>query len=195
VKESANFDDFDTEDITFTYCTEFIIQRENDLDPEKLRDFLSSLGDSLVLVDDEEIIKVHVHTNDPGKALTKGVEYGAFETVKVENMRIQHENAAWMPEDEEAPAAPARVEPEEEFGFVAVAAGFAGCEMAGSAVCAGCRAVANATWYLRIAPENPGAAACGSAGIPQSVYLPKQIPHVLQQMDPVVVSSDGYTVH
>ena len=53
VKESADFSDFDTEDITFTYCTEFIIQRENDLDPEKLRDFLSSLGDSLVLVDDE----------------------------------------------------------------------------------------------------------------------------------------------
>ena len=57
VKEAADFSDFDTDDITFTYCTEFIIQRENDLDPEKLRDFLSSLGDSLVLVDDEEIIK------------------------------------------------------------------------------------------------------------------------------------------
>ncbi|MBQ1194033.1 MAG: hypothetical protein IIX45_07980, partial [Lachnospiraceae bacterium] len=66
----------DTEDITFTYCTEFIIQRENDLDPEKLRDFLSSLGDSLVLVDDEEIIKVHVHTNDPGKALHEAMDYG-----------------------------------------------------------------------------------------------------------------------
>ncbi len=68
-RESADFSDFDTEDITFTYCTEFIIQRENDKDPEALRCFLDSLGDSLVLVDDEEIIKVHVHTNDPGKAL------------------------------------------------------------------------------------------------------------------------------
>ncbi len=68
-KESANFDQFDTEDITFTYCTEFIISRENDLDPEALRNFLDGIGDSLVLVDDDEIIKVHVHTNDPGKAL------------------------------------------------------------------------------------------------------------------------------
>ena len=89
-KESANFDDFDTDEITFTYCTEFIIQRENDLDPEKLRDFLSSLGDSLVLVDDEEIIKVHVHTNDPGKALHEAMDYGSFVTVKIENTRLQH---------------------------------------------------------------------------------------------------------
>ena len=90
VKEAADFSDFDTDDITFTYCTEFIISRENDLDPEKLRDFLSSLGDSLVLVDDEEIIKVHVHTNDPGKALHEAMDYGSFVTVKIENMRLQH---------------------------------------------------------------------------------------------------------
>ena len=89
-KESADFSDFDTEDITFTYCTEFIINRENQKDPEKLREFLSSLGDSLVLVDDEEIIKVHVHTNDPGKALHEAIEYGSFQTVKIENMRLQH---------------------------------------------------------------------------------------------------------
>ena len=80
-KEAANFEDFDTDEITFTYCTEFIIQRENNLDPEKLRDFLSSLGDSLVLVDDEEIIQVHVHTNDPGKALSEAIHYGSFQTV------------------------------------------------------------------------------------------------------------------
>lgn len=115
---------FETE-ITFTYCTEFIVARDPACkkDPLKLRAFLETIGDCVVVVDDEEIIKVHVHTNDPGKALSKGVEYGAFETVKVENMRIQHENAGWIPEEAQAPAVPARVEPEEEFGFVAVAAG------------------------------------------------------------------------
>ena len=119
VKESANFDDFDAEDITFTYCTEFIIQRENDLDPEKLREFLSSLGDSLVLVDDEEIIKVHVHTNDPGKALHEAMDYGSFVTVKIENMRLQHTEKV-MSEQELAPKI---AEPEKAFGVVSVCAG------------------------------------------------------------------------
>jgi len=119
VKESANFDDFDTDDITFTYCTEFIIQRENDNDPEKLRDFLSSLGDSLVLVDDEEIIKVHVHTNDPGKALHEAIDYGSFVTVKIENMRLQHTEKV-MSEQEMAPKI---AEPEKALGVVSVCAG------------------------------------------------------------------------
>ena len=119
VKESANFDDFDTEEITFTYCTEFIIQRENDLDPEKLREFLSSLGDSLVLVDDEEIIKVHVHTNDPGKALHEAIDYGSFVTVKIENMRLQHTEKV-MSEKELAPQI---AEPEKPLGVVSVCAG------------------------------------------------------------------------
>ena len=119
VKESANFDDFNTEDITFTYCTEFIIQRENDLDPEKLREFLSSLGDSLVLVDDDEIIKVHVHTNDPGKALHEAMDYGSFVTVKIENMRLQHTEKV-MSEQELAPKI---AEPEKPFGVVSVCAG------------------------------------------------------------------------
>ena len=90
VKESADFADFDTEDITFAYCTEFIISRENKNDPENLRAFLATLGDSLVLVDDDEIIKVHVHTNDPGSALHEAINYGSFLTVKIENMRQQH---------------------------------------------------------------------------------------------------------
>ena len=68
VQEQADFSDFNTEDITFSYCTEFIISRENNKDPEALRAFLNELGVSLVLVDDDEIIKVHVHTNDPGAA-------------------------------------------------------------------------------------------------------------------------------
>ena len=119
VKESADFGDFDTDDITFTYCTEFIIQRENDNDPDKLREFLSSLGDSLVLVDDEEIIKVHVHTNDPGKALHEAIDYGSFVTVKIENMRLQHTEKV-MTENEKAPKI---AEPEKPFGVVSVCAG------------------------------------------------------------------------
>ena len=118
-KEAADFSDFDTDDITFTYCTEFIISRENDNDPEKLRAFLSSLGDSLVLVDDEEIIKVHVHTNDPGKALHEAIDYGSFVTVKIENMRLQHTEKV-MSEQELAPKI---AEPEKTFGVVSVCVG------------------------------------------------------------------------
>ena len=118
-KDAADFSDFDTDDITFTYCTEFIIQRENDLDPEKLRDFLSSLGDSLVLVDDDEIIKVHVHTNDPGKALHEAMDYGSFVTVKIENMRLQHTEKVMS----EAEKAPKIAEPEKPIGVVSVCAG------------------------------------------------------------------------
>ena len=119
VKESANFDDFNTEDITFAYCTEFIIDRENDKDPEQLRAFLSQLGDSLVLVDDDDIIKVHVHTNDPGKALSEGLTYGSFVTVKVENMRLQHTEKV-MSEQELDPQI---AEPEKALGVVSVCAG------------------------------------------------------------------------
>ena len=119
ISEQASFDDFDTEDITFTYCTEFIISRENDKDPELLRNFLDSLGDSLVLVDDDEIIKVHVHTNDPGKALHEAVEYGSFVTVKIENMRLQHTEKVLS----EAEKSPKIVAPEKPFGVVSVCAG------------------------------------------------------------------------
>ena len=118
-KESADFDNFDTEDITFQYCTEFIINRENDKDPEAFRAFLSELGDSLVLVDDEEIIKVHVHTNDPGKALSEAINYGSFVTVKIENMRLQHTEKV-MSEKEKAPQI---AEPEKALGVVSVCAG------------------------------------------------------------------------
>ncbi len=119
VKEQADFSDFDTGDITFGYCTEFIISRENDSDPEALRSFLSTLGDSLVLVDDEEIIKVHVHTNDPGIALQEGLKYGSFVTVKIENMRLQHTEKI-MSEQEMAPQI---AEPVKPLGVVSVCAG------------------------------------------------------------------------
>ncbi len=119
VKEQADFADFNAEDITFTYCTEFIISRENKKDPEKLREFLSSLGDSLVLVDDDEIIKVHVHTNDPGKALHEAIDYGSFVTVKIENMRLQHSEKVLDSQEEQ----PKIAEPEKALGVVSVCAG------------------------------------------------------------------------
>jgi len=119
VSEGGVFSSFEDEDINFTYCTEFIISRENDLDPEKLRDFLSSLGDSLVLVDDDEIIKVHVHTNDPGKALHEAMDYGSFVTVKIENMRLQHTEKVMSEQELE----PKIAEPEKPFGVVSVCVG------------------------------------------------------------------------
>ncbi len=118
-KEQADFSDFDTDDITFTYCTEFIISRENQDDPDKLREFLSSIGDSLVVVDDEEIIKVHVHTNDPGKALHEAMDYGSFVTVKIENMRLQHTEKVLSEQE----LAPKIAEPEKPIGVVTVCAG------------------------------------------------------------------------
>ncbi|MBR7092008.1 MAG: DAK2 domain-containing protein [Clostridia bacterium] len=115
-------------DIRFTYCTEFIVGRDKNCtaDPLRLRAYLESIGDCVVVVDDEEIIKVHVHTNDPGKALSKAIEYGQFETVKVENMRIQHQNAGWVDQaigPESGAQVPQYTAPEEPYGFVAVAAG------------------------------------------------------------------------
>lgn len=124
VKAASAAGSFET-DILFTYCTEFIVAREkgNHREPLRLRAYLESIGDCVVVVDDDDIIKVHVHTNDPGKALTEGALYGQFETVKVENMRIQHANAGWVEESAGASVPPSRVEPENEYGFVAVAAG------------------------------------------------------------------------
>ena len=122
---AAEFDD----DITFTYCTEFIVGRNPDVktEPNELRLFLETIGDCVVVVDDDEIIKVHVHTEQPGDALKKGLEFGSLLTVKVENMKEQHkaakeENDKKKAQAEEKPAfEPA--EPTEEYGFVAVAAG------------------------------------------------------------------------
>ena len=125
VKESSVVGSYDAE-ITFTYCTEFIVVRDkdNDRDPLLLRAYLESIGDCVVVVDDEDIVKVHVHTNNPGNALQEGLKYGQFETVKVENMRFQHENASWVGETEgEQVPQFERAEPENPYGFVAVAAG------------------------------------------------------------------------
>lgn len=85
---------FETE-ITFTYCTEFIVNRSSDCPkkPEELRAYLESIGDCVVVVDDEEIIKVHVHTDHPGNAIENGLTFGQLVHLKIENMRDQHERA------------------------------------------------------------------------------------------------------
>lgn len=79
------------EDIEFGYCTEFILETDK-ISPEEIRDLLLPLGDSLAVVGDEGIIKIHVHTNEPGTALQIALKYGQLITVKIENMRLQHEN-------------------------------------------------------------------------------------------------------
>ncbi|MBQ6376349.1 MAG: DAK2 domain-containing protein [Lachnospiraceae bacterium] len=83
-----------TDDIKFGYCTEFIIHLEKpytEEDEEKMKEFFTSIGDSLVLVSDDEIVKIHVHTNHPGLAFEKGLEYGSLSRMKIDNMRIEHE--------------------------------------------------------------------------------------------------------
>ncbi len=117
-QSSADFGEFDTDDIKFSYCTEFIVSRENSKDPEGLRAFLSELGDSLVVVFDDEIIKVHVHTNAPGTAMQEALTYGSFMTVKVENMKLQHTAKLSRPATEKKPEIPPK-----DFGVVAVSAG------------------------------------------------------------------------
>ncbi len=129
-------EDISTADIKFTYCTEFICNlREpiSDAEKEKFRDYLLSIGDSLVFVSDDEIIKIHVHTNHPGQAFEAALERGFLTNMKIDNMKEEHservllemekvKNASFdMKKEEEKPA-----EPEGErkdFGFIAVASG------------------------------------------------------------------------
>lgn len=124
--------EFDSE-ITFTYCTEFIIGKSNDVDKTsaELRVYLEGIGDCVVVVEDDEIIKVHVHTENPGLALEAALKYGQLLTVKIENMREQHRIAAERHEKELKllEEAPEPVDPEREIGFVSVAAGDGLCEL------------------------------------------------------------------
>ena len=112
------------EEITFTYCTEFIVQKaEGCKDPLALRAYLETIGDCVVVVDDEEIIKVHVHSDHPGKALEEGLKFGMLVNLKIENMREQHngkkrEAIRQGKAQEFIPAKPSK-----QYGFVAVAAG------------------------------------------------------------------------
>ena len=118
-KEQANFSVFETEDIKFAYCTEFIVSRDNELDPDDLRSYLNGMGDSLVLVDDDEIIKVHVHTNHPGEVIEKALTYGGLITVKIENMRLQHTEKVLTETERMNQIA----KPEKKYGLVTVCAG------------------------------------------------------------------------
>ncbi len=115
----AEFD----EEINFTYCTEFLLDRKAKSDEDKLREYLMTIGDCVVVVGDDEIIKVHVHTDNPGDALQAGLKQGALIKVKVENMRKQHEEAKEQAAAAKEAAEEYPVKPEKEIGFVAVAAG------------------------------------------------------------------------
>ncbi len=120
-KAAADFSAISDEDITFTYCTEFIAQRKDKArNAGRLRAILSGIGDSLVVVDDDDIVKVHIHTDQPNKALEEGLKFGPLLTVKIENMREQH--TAKVIESTEPRERVIR-DPEKKYGFVAVAAG------------------------------------------------------------------------
>ena len=111
------------EEIKFAYCTEFIVKKSaGGKDATALRAFLETIGDCVVVVDDEDIIKVHVHSNHPGKAIEAGIKFGELTKIKIENMREQHNN---LIEADKAAQANRKqpVAPEKEIGFVAVAAG------------------------------------------------------------------------
>lgn len=138
-KEKADFAYMAAEEITFAFDTVFIVRKASpDISLEPLRTYLNSIGDSLVIGEDDESFKVHVHTNIPGSALTESQKYGTLELAKIENMRTQAEALAQGKEAQStddleaveaeleagegcAPAAPA--EPEKPYGFLAVCAG------------------------------------------------------------------------
>lgn len=112
-------------DIEFGYCSEFLIEKDpsaKEKDPLKLRAFLESIGDCVVVVDDSDIIKVHVHSNQPGNVIQAGLKYGALINIKIDNMRYQHRNADEGVEEGKAPVMP-KAEPVNQYGFVAVCAG------------------------------------------------------------------------
>ena len=107
-----------TEDIKFQYCTEFILE-SNKVDDLTIRERFMKYGDSLAVVGDEGVIKVHVHTNDPGLAIQEALSYGQLLTIKIENMKLQHENKVL---NETAQTKEVPVE-EKEYGFIATSMG------------------------------------------------------------------------
>ena len=124
-KAAGAFAAISDEEITFTSCTEFIAERrDKSRNVGRLRAILDDIGDSLVVVEDDDIVKVHVHTDEPNKALEEGLKFGPLLTVKIENMREQH-TAKVIEETAPAPSAEERIvaAPEKKFGFVSVAAG------------------------------------------------------------------------
>ncbi len=119
----ASSADIDTADIKFGYCTEFIIMLEKEYTMDTERDFkayLESIGDSLVVVSDDEIVKVHVHTNDPGLAIQRALTYGSLTSMKIDNMREEHNEKLIKEAEKEAAKA---AEPKKKTGFIAVSVG------------------------------------------------------------------------
>ena len=122
----------DEADIKFGYCTEFIINLDKPMSEKEessFKDFLESIGDSIVLVADDEIVKVHVHTNQPGEAFTRALTYGSLSRMKVDNMREEHherliKNAEKMAAQQKAEEEQAKAdEPKKKYGFIAVSVG------------------------------------------------------------------------
>ena len=114
--------------IKFGYCTEFIIMLEKEFtekDEEEFKDYLMSIGDSLVVVADDDIVKVHVHTNDPGEAIQKALTYGQLSNMKIDNMRLEHHEKVIKEAEKMAAqqAAQRAAKPEKEVGFITVSAG------------------------------------------------------------------------
>ena len=114
--------------IKFGYCTEFIIMLERkftEKDEEKFKEYLMSIGDSLVVVADEDIVKVHVHTNAPGEAIQKALTYGQLSNMKIDNMRLEHHEKVIKEAEKMAAqqAAEKKAEPAKEVGFISVSAG------------------------------------------------------------------------
>ena len=115
------------EDIRFGYCTEFIImlERGEDVVESQLKEYLQKIGDCVVVVAEDEIVKVHVHTNDPGLAIQKALTYGSLTSMKIDNMREEHQEKVIRDAQKasESASAPKKEEPRKENGFIAVAAG------------------------------------------------------------------------
>ena len=132
VKDKADFAAIGDEDITFAFDTVFIIRRTVEKSLEPLRRYLNSIGDSLVIGEDDEAFKVHVHTDIPGAALTEAQKYGTLEVAKIENMRIQAEDVATgrkaisaddLEDEDMEPQPNGPAAPEKRYGFLAVCAG------------------------------------------------------------------------
>nr|WP_207718966.1 DAK2 domain-containing protein [Oribacterium sp. oral taxon 102] len=129
--ERVSRGEISTADIRFGYCTEFMVNGDHeftDEEVEKLKEWLNGVGDSIVCFSDENVIKVHVHTNHPGDAFEKGLTMGYLSKMKVDNMRLEHhetliKDASKLAAMEKLAAERKMAEPEKEFGFIAVSAG------------------------------------------------------------------------
>lgn len=119
VNAAAEFDG----EITYTYCTEFIINKQRRKSPVSLRAFLESIGDCVVVVDDDDIIKVHVHTDHPGNAIEEALKFGLLSNLKIDNMRLQRQERAHEAKESKKNSTYVAVDPDVPYGFVAVAAG------------------------------------------------------------------------